>query len=408
MFRCRSFAPRATLLVALAVVLLVAGVAIDARASFPKLPKLKEKAAEVKDAAKSVLPDRKEGDKPAQKGQGDDAAAGDEAKPAAPAAGGASEDMALYTKYDFVPGDKVILYDDLAKEEAGEFPSRWGLVKGVFEVARLGTTNWILATDEGTIFPKLAPGLLPPKFTVEMDFYDHGEKFSGSHFHLKLTQGKQDALELQIYDSSITILRTPKGDLASKQLPERLGKGVHTMRIMATPTTLKCYIDHERVANVPSIEGFAPDGIEVYCQPDGAKGNSMLFGNLRFAAGGKTMREQLEQDGRIVTHGILFDSGSAVIKAESYKTLALIGDMLAGDTALRLSIEGHTDSDGADDANLKLSQQRADAVKTYLVSNSQVGADRLQTNGLGETKPIDVNTTPEGKANNRRVELVKL
>jgi len=120
------------------------------------------------------------------------------------------------------------------------------------------------------------------------------------------------------------------------------------------------------------------------------------------------MHEQLDEAGKIVTHGILFDSGSAVIKGESYKTLAQIGDLLGGDPSLKLSIGGHTDGDGADDANLELSQQRAEAVRAYLMSSYQIGADRLQTRGFGETKTIDVNTTPEGKANNRRVELVKL
>jgi OmpA-OmpF porin, OOP family len=97
-----------------------------------------------------------------------------------------------------------------------------------------------------------------------------------------------------------------------------------------------------------------------------------------------------------------------VIKAESYKTLADIGGLLTDDPALRLSIEGHTDVDGADDANLTLSQQRADAVKDYLVATYQIDGGRLEAKGQGEAKPIDKNTTAEGKANNRRVELIKL
>src|SRR4030042_100131 len=62
---------------------------------------------------------------------------------------GASEDMALYTKYDFIPGDKVIFYDDFSSEEMGEFPSRWRLDEGVFEVAKQGGKNWILSADGG-------------------------------------------------------------------------------------------------------------------------------------------------------------------------------------------------------------------------------------------------------------------
>jgi len=73
-----------------------------------------------------------------------------------------------------------------------------------------------------------------------------------------------------------------------------------------------------------------------------------------------------------------------------------------------VSIEGHTDSDGADDYNLELSQNRANSVRTYLTQTYKIDGSRLETKGWGETKPIDANNTPEGKANNRRVELVKL
>jgi outer membrane protein OmpA-like peptidoglycan-associated protein len=137
-------------------------------------------------------------------------------------------------------------------------------------------------------------------------------------------------------------------------------------------------------------------------------GNPMLIKSFRFAEGGKTMREQLDETGRIITHGILFDSGSDRIKGESYKTLANIGQLLADDADLRLSIEGHTDSDGAEDYNLDLSNRRAQAVRTYLIDTYGIDANRLEAKGWGETEPIDTNASPEGKANNRRVELVKI
>ena len=89
-------------------------------------------------------------------------------------------------------------------------------------------------------------------------------------------------------------------------------------------------------------------------------------------------------------------------------TLTATGTMPGEDASLRLSIEAHTDADGADDANLKLSQARAAAVRTYLGGKHGIDGGRLETKGLGEGKPIDTNDTPEGKANNRRVELVKL
>ena len=314
--------------------------------------------------------------------------------------------MTLYTKYDFIPGDKVIFYDDLAREEMGEFPSRWNLDRGVFEIATTEGRNWILCTDQGKIAPKITPAPLPDKYTVEMEFYSAGDQDGWYHLSLLDAQG-QFAARLIIAYSYMTRVEIMGKGVASKDIP-KLSKGRHVMRIMATKSSLKCYIDQERVANVPKVDGFAPVSISVELDPYFEHTQVCRIGTFRYAEGGKSMREQLDEAGRIVTHGILFDSGSDRIKAESIKTLADIGGMLTGDPALRLSIEGHTDADGADADNLKLSQARANSVRAYLVENFKVDGGRLEAKGLGESKPIDVNTSPEGKANNRRVELVKL
>lgn len=317
-----------------------------------------------------------------------------------------AEDMTLYTKYDFVPGDKVIFYDDLAREEVGEFPSRWNLKNGVFEVARLDGHNWILCTDKGFIMPKLPAAPLPDKYTVEMEFHSAAHHDGWYTLHWLDAEGEECG-NVTIGYSYMTSVHIDGKELASKNLTE-LPRGRHVMRIMATKSTIKCYIDQERIANIPKVEGFAPVGFAVEMNPYYENEQVNLIGAFRFAEGGKSLREQLDESGVIVTHGILFDSGSDRIKAESYKTLTDIGTMLAGDAALRVSIEGHTDADGADDANLKLSQARAASVRAYLVEKHGLDGGRLETKGHGEGKPIDTNDTPEGKANNRRVELVKL
>jgi OmpA-OmpF porin, OOP family len=326
--------------------------------------------------------------------------------------GGAAtaEDMTLYTKYDFVPGDKVIFYDDLTGEEIGEFPSRWKLDNGVFEVVKQGNDNYVMCTDEGYIRPKLVAGPLPAKYTVEMEFYAKGPEHKGHWYYVQwINAGDEVIGELSMTDNSSTKLTIMGNEVASKALPAAVAAGKHTMRIMATKSTIKCYIDNERVANVPAVEGFQPVGFRVHMDPwTEEKDNPMLMRGFRFAEGGKSMKQQLDETGRIITHGILFDSGSDKIKAESYKTLADIGQLLAENSGLRLSIEGHTDSDGADDYNLKLSQNRANSVRLYLIQTYKIDGGRLEAKGWGETKPIDANNTPEGKANNRRVELVKL
>jgi outer membrane protein OmpA-like peptidoglycan-associated protein len=115
----------------------------------------------------------------------------------------------------------------------------------------------------------------------------------------------------------------------------------------------------------------------------------------------------LNATGKVALHNILFDTGKATIRPESAAPLTPVGELLKSDAALRLEIQGHTDNVGAAAANLRLSQDRAAAVRTYLVQNFGIAADRLTTSGFGDTRPVAENTTDTGRAQNRRVELVK-
>lgn len=115
----------------------------------------------------------------------------------------------------------------------------------------------------------------------------------------------------------------------------------------------------------------------------------------------------LNEKGSVALHGILFDTGQATIKDESKGDLQSIGELLKQQPALRLEIQGHTDNVGAADANRRLSDARAAAVKQYLVANLAVASDRLTTSGHGDTKPVSDNATEQGRAQNRRVELVR-
>ena len=106
-------------------------------------------------------------------------------------------------------------------------------------------------------------------------------------------------------------------------------------------------------------------------------------------------------------HNVLFDTGKATLRPESSAALAPVGELLKGDAALKLEIQGHTDNVGQAVANMKLSQDRAAAVKAYLVTTFGISAARLTTSGFGDTKPLAPNTAEGGRAQNRRVELVK-
>ncbi len=126
------------------------------------------------------------------------------------------------------------------------------------------------------------------------------------------------------------------------------------------------------------------------------------------AEGKPDLRKALAANGKFSTHGITFDSGLDKIKPESYGLIREIANILQEDSALRIRIIGHTDSDGSPEANLELSKKRAHAIKTALADTYKIAADRMETDGKGSKEPADKNDTAEGKANNRRAEFVKI
>ena len=133
-----------------------------------------------------------------------------------------------------------------------------------------------------------------------------------------------------------------------------------------------------------------------------------MISNVRIAVGAPDTRNKLITEGRLVTYGIYFDINKDVVKPESYATLKEIAAALTDNPGVRVRIIGHTDSDGADATNLDLSKRRAESVKNELAKSFGIDASRIETDGMGETKPIAPNDTPVNKALNRRVEFVKL
>jgi outer membrane protein OmpA-like peptidoglycan-associated protein len=130
--------------------------------------------------------------------------------------------------------------------------------------------------------------------------------------------------------------------------------------------------------------------------------------NIKLAVGTPDTRNKLITEGKFVTRGILFDVNSDIIRPESYGVLKDIAGVLSENSAVRVKIIGHTDADGDDKTNLDLSKRRAEAVKSALSKEFLIEAGRMEADGKGEGQPADKNDTPEGKANNRRVEFVKL
>jgi outer membrane protein OmpA-like peptidoglycan-associated protein len=124
-------------------------------------------------------------------------------------------------------------------------------------------------------------------------------------------------------------------------------------------------------------------------------------------ADASSMASSIKETGKVAVYGIYFDTGKAMLKPESEPTLLEIAKLLKTNPGLKLFVVGHTDNTGAFEANMKLSMDRAASVVNALVSKQSVNAASLKACGDGPTSPVATNDTEEGKALNRRVELVK-
>ncbi len=116
----------------------------------------------------------------------------------------------------------------------------------------------------------------------------------------------------------------------------------------------------------------------------------------------------LVQDGRVIVNAILFEFDRAEILPESAQALETVTDLLRGRPELKLLVVGHTDGVGSFDYNLRLSVERAQAVVGWLGNRGGIDASRLRAAGAGPMSPITTNRTENGRAQNRRVELVEI
>lgn len=169
------------------------------------------------------------------------------------------------------------------------------------------------------------------------------------------------------------------------------------------------FVDTNRWMNGKLVK----DGKEVWAQAE--KGNGLIWLHVvekgemtqEVVADAAALGNDLRSAGHAAVYGILFDTGKADIKPESSQAIGEIAKLLKGDAGLKLHVVGHTDSVGGVDANLKLSQARAEAVLAALVKDHGIAAGRLRSFGNGPFAPVASNDAEDGRAKNRRVELVK-
>ncbi|MFI5185567.1 MAG: OmpA family protein [Chitinophagales bacterium] len=319
-----------------------------------------------------------------------------------------------YQNYDFVPGDKVLFEDHFTDDQDGEFPSHWELTAGQATQNKVKTGEEAFFLTEGN-YVRVNPRMktetyLTDPFTIEYDTY-----FAPGTYGPIVMLGFKDKDGGNNRESGVHISRDEAsfdGNEVkfSKSYPEDL-KGDnfdnkwHHVAIAYKNKQLKIYVDQYRILVVPDTK-------ETYDKMSfagiGSDESPIIVKNLRIAAGGQmNMIGKKFTESKIVTHGINFDIDKAIIKPESMGTLNMIVQVMKDNPDIKFEVDGHTDNTGTAPHNLTLSQQRADAVKDQLIKMG-IDASRLTSKGFGDTKPIGDNNTLEGKANNRRVEFVKM
>jgi len=312
----------------------------------------------------------------------------------------------VWLNYDFVPGDRTIFFEDFTGNEVGDFPRRLRLQEGNLEVVQVKGAP-MLRSVEGGHFYVVLPEKLPPRFTVEVRFHSPQEN---NPIKLETTaEPWERSSSLGCYPSSAFVETNSSGgpDNSGSSVPGGAQTWASCTFTIDNGRGIKGYIGEYRTSNAPQAHVWQGDTLFVQL-PGGSADDPLLVASIRVAAGGKKLYDVLAANGRVATRGILFDTGSDRLRPESTPTLTEIGDMLKAHPDLKLAIEGHTDNVGQPAANKTLSEKRAAAVKQYLVGTFGIDAGRLTTAGYGDTKPVGPNTTPEGRQNNRRVELVKM
>ncbi|GAB4127286.1 MAG: hypothetical protein OHK0045_12050 [Raineya sp.] len=352
--------------------------------------------------------------------------------------GGSSSGFQVNSKFDFVSGEKIIAVEDFSQDAIGDFPAKWN-TNGTGEVVTLNnsSTRWLRIGAETVLYPEFINNL-PANFTFEFDLAcNSGFSFYSSWFYLNVAAtnpkdkafmnewryygtkpngvrvglhpqsagGQQGIKEITVYQGGKEII---KNEADFQSFHHQKANQVH-VAVWRQKSRLRVYVNQEKILDIPKAFEDNIKYNRILFTTGGYKGNDVYFiSNLRLAVGAPDTRNKLITEGKFSTTGITFDTGSDKIKPDSYGVIREIGLVLQENPNVRIKIIGHTDSDGNTQANLELSKKRSLAVKNVLSKEFGIDASRMETDGKGASEPIDSNNTPQGKANNRRVEFVKL
>jgi len=331
----------------------------------------------------------------------------------------------IVTGSSFFPNGDIIFQENFSRDAQGDFPVNWNTNAGG-EIILVNQTKALKLYPNSLCIANT--GELPQNYALEFDFTTANlayKELSGAEFSVKFTNEKTlnnaarqrsefrfslwqgssvaDKIHVENYGTDYNLSNN-----INYKMNDIFNKTAHFTAVVNS-RRLRVYIDNEKVIDLPT---FLQNNVGRYVQfylrgTQPTLDHIIAISNIKITEEGEDIRSLLLKGGFSTTK-ILFDSGSDQIRGESYSFLNKVGKALESDGSMKVMIIGHTDSDGDNQANLVLSQNRAASVKTYLVSNFNIPAGKLQTDGKGENQPVGDNSSPEGKAKNRRVEFKKL
>lgn len=308
-------------------------------------------------------------------------------------------------------GAVVLFQDDFKSETIGEFPSQWNLERGQAETAMHdGGKVMAFMNTNTTVSPRIEnESGLPESFTLEFEYLVN--HFTQHDYQLQFIDGNgRQSVTLRINGRDYNLSARGKA-ISKNNTPETsasFSPGWKQFALSFDQGVLRVFCGQTRILNVPRLEAEMKSIRLIGGRPANAKPDSNAFiRNVVITEGGGPIFKQIMEEGKFVTNEIQFDVNKAVIKPESASVIQQVFGMLQSHPELKFSVEGHTDSDGDAELNQRLSQDRAASVVRRLVEMG-VAAERLTAKGWGASKPVAENDTAEGKAQNRRVEFVKM
>ncbi|NLP11478.1 OmpA family protein, partial [bacterium] len=327
------------------------------------------------------------------------------------------------TQYDFVPGDRILFFDDFSQDAVGDFPALWtSNGSGEVKTVNIASGTWFHMNGEDAVYCYGKKIDFPDNFIIEFDVIPDEEYTHGATLTL-YGDNPEEPMELNsdLYPGTAGLHITMKkegwetkgyagadeawleGQAVRNPLrPEQ----VNHVIIWVQQRRVRIYHQGAKVLDVPTNihSGVTFDRLRF---SGWDAGSCPMITNLQITTASPDTRSQLLTEGRLITYGITFDINKAEIMPESYGTLRSIADVLREHPGVNVRIVGHTDSDGDDSTNLALSKRRAESVKSELINTFSIEAARMETEGAGESQPVAANDTSVTKAKNRRVEFIK-